>query len=346
MDRRFAARREQLLADAEVDRRILHGVLPRLERFLDPFVALLQRREHDAHARHYVAGLLANLKYKNVESIAYLHDQRREPLQQFIGQVPWDHQPWLTELARQVGQKLGSPDGVLVFDPSAFAKKGQASVGVQRQWCGRLGKIDNCQVGIYLAYVGASDHALVDVRLYLPREWTRDRKRCQAAGVPRTVRFRTRHELALEMLDERGPLLPHAWVSGDDELGRCSRFRQELRERGERYLLAVPSNTSVRDLTAPTPPVTSRSRHRPARRNRGHNSRAAGQTAAGTRKPSSAGGRSPIAESLCPGDRRHEYAPAAGRRRRTIPPGLVLPPERDLSFRCRRCARGAPTSRC
>ena len=95
MDRRFAARREQLLADAEVDRRILHGVLPRLERFLDPFVALHQRREHDQHARHYVAGLLANLEYKNVESIAYLHDQRREPLQQFIGQVPWDHQPWL-----------------------------------------------------------------------------------------------------------------------------------------------------------------------------------------------------------------------------------------------------------
>lgn len=262
MDRRFAARREQLLADAEVDRRILHGVLPRLERFLDPFVALLQRREHDQHARHYVAGLLANLEYKNVESIAYLHDQRREPLQQFIGQVPWDHQPWLTELARQVGQRLGSPDGVLVFDPSAFPKKGQASVGVQRQWCGRLGKIDNCQVGIYLAYVGPAEHALVDVRLYLPKEWTRDRKRCQAAGVPRSVRFRTRHELALEMLDERGPLLPHAWISGDDELGRCSRFRQELRERGERYLLAVPSNTNVRDLTAPTPPATATGRPR------------------------------------------------------------------------------------
>jgi SRSO17 transposase len=265
MDRRFAARREQLLADAEVDRRILHGVLPRLERFLDPFVTLLHRREHDPHARHYVAGLLANLEYKNVESIAYLHDQRREPLQQFIGQVPWDHQPWLTELARQVGQRLGSPDGVLVFDPSAFPKKGQASVGVQRQWCGRLGKIDNCQVGIYLAYVGPAEHALVDVRLYLPKEWTRDRQRCKAAGVPRGVRFRTRHELALEMLDERGPLLPHAWISGDDELGRCSRFRQELQKRGERYLLAVPSNTKVRDLTAtaPAPPGTGRPRRVP-----------------------------------------------------------------------------------
>jgi SRSO17 transposase len=262
MDRRFAARRDQLLADAEVDPRLLRGVLPRLERFLDPFVALLQRPEAGPHARHYVAGLVSNLEYKNVESIAYLHDQRREPLQQFIGQASWDHQPWFTELARQVGQTLGSPDGVLVFDPSAFPKKGQASVGVQRQWCGRLGKIDNCQVGIYLAYVGPADHALVDVRLYLPQEWARDRQRRQAAGVPRTVRFRTRHELALEMLDERGPLLPHAWISGDDEMGRCTWFRRELRVRGERYLLAVPSNTTVRDLTAPAPPPTGTGRPR------------------------------------------------------------------------------------
>jgi SRSO17 transposase len=258
MDRRFAARRDQLLADAEVDPRILRGVLPRLERFLEPFVEHLQRSEQGTHARTYIAGLVSGLEYKNVESIAYLHDQPREPLQQFIGQSPWDHRPWLTELARQVGQELGSPDGVLVFDPSAFPKKGNASVGVQRQWCGRLGKVENCQVGIYLAYVGRGEHALVDVRLFLPREWARDRRRRARAGVPKAVRFRTRHELALEMLDERGPLLPHAWVAGDDEMGRCSWFREELRSRGECYLLAVPSNTAVRDLRAPDPPYAGR----------------------------------------------------------------------------------------
>jgi SRSO17 transposase len=260
MERRFATRRDELLADAEVDPLILRGVLPRLERFLDPFVERLQRSEQRQHAQTYIAGLLSDLPYKNVESIAYLHDQEREPLQQFIGQSPWDHDPWLTELARQVGQQLGSPNGVLVFDPSAFPKKGDASVGVQRQWCGRLGKIDNCQVGIYLAYVGRSDHALVDVRLYLPKEWTTDKERRTRAGIPRRVRFRTRHDLILEMLDERGPLLPHAWISGDDELGRCAWFRQALRSRHECYLLAVPSNTSVRDLTAPEPPYSGRGR--------------------------------------------------------------------------------------
>lgn len=258
MERRFAARRDQLLADAEVDPRIPRGVRPRLERFLEPFVACRQRSEQGAHARDYVAGLLSGLEYKNAESIAYLHDQEREPLQQFLGQSPWDHQPWLTELARPVGQQLGSPDGVLVFDPSAFPKKGTASVGVQRQWCGRLGKIDNCQVGVFLAYVGRTEHALVDVRLFLPREWAKDRRRRARAGVPKAVRFRTRHERALEMLDERGPALPHAWVAGDDEMGRCSWFRQELRARHECYLLAVPSNTAVRDLRTPDPPYSGR----------------------------------------------------------------------------------------
>ena len=129
MERCFAERRDQLLADAEVDPDILRGVLPRLESFLDPFVAALQRREQAEHAHAYVVGLLSELDYKNVESIAYLHDQAREPLQDFIGQSPWDPGPWFTELARQVGEQLGSPDAVLVFDPSAFAKKGDASVG-------------------------------------------------------------------------------------------------------------------------------------------------------------------------------------------------------------------------
>src|SRR5271156_1477073 len=112
MERRFAARRDQLLANIEVDPRIPRGVLPRLQRFLDPFVDGLQRSEQSLHAHTYVAGLLSDLKYKNVESIAYLHDQEREPLQQFIGQSPWDHGPWLAQLLdRQAGQRGGGPDG-------------------------------------------------------------------------------------------------------------------------------------------------------------------------------------------------------------------------------------------
>jgi SRSO17 transposase len=260
MERRFQARLDELLDDAVVDPAILRGLLPRLERFLEPFVAALDTPEQRSHVQQYTAGLLSDLGRKNAEAIAYLHDQERQGLQKFLGQAPWDEGPLVTAQARQVAQELGEADGVLVLDPSAFPKKGTASVGVQRQWCGRLGKVENCQVGIYLGYASRRDHALIDCRLYLPKEWAKDQERRVKAGVPKQVRFRTRHELALALLDEHGPVLPHAWVTGDDEMGRCSWFRQELRDRRESYLLAVPSNTGVRDLLVPAPPATGRGR--------------------------------------------------------------------------------------
>ena len=259
MERRFRVRLDELLDDAVVPPAVPRGMLPRLHQFLEPFLAALDSSQQRTHARHYAAGLVSDLGRKNAEGIAYLHDQERQGLQKFLGQADWQERPLLTELARQVGNQLGEPDGVLVLDPSAFPKKGDASVGVQRQWCGRLGKIDNCQVALYLGYATRVEHALVDCRLYLPREWAKDKKRRAQAGVPKGVRFRTRHELALQLLDEHGPQLPHAWITGDDEMGRCGWFRAQLRQRAEPYLLAVPSNTSVRDLTA-TPPSPGRGR--------------------------------------------------------------------------------------
>ncbi len=253
MDRRYAARLAELEADAELRRGLACGLLPRLERFLAPFTEHLQRSEQRENTEAYVAGLLSDVERKNVESIAYLHDQEREGLQKFIGQALWDHRPLLTELARQVGAELGEADGVLVFDPSAFPKCGTESVGVQRQWCGRLGKVDNCQVGIYLGYVTHQEHALVDIRLYLPQSWAKDKNQRRKAGVPKEVRFRTRHQLALDMLEEKGALLPHGWIAGDDEMGRPMWFRQALQQRQERYFLGVPSNTLVRDLDAAPP---------------------------------------------------------------------------------------------
>ena len=260
MERRFQVRLDELLSDAEVGPSLLRDVMPRLETFLQPFVESLGSTEQKTNSKQYVSGLLSDLDGKDIESIAYLHDRARQGLQKFIGQSEWDHKPLLAELARQVGTELGEADGVLVFDPSAFAKKGTESVGVQRQWCGRLGKIDNCQVGIYLGYVTRCEHALVDVRLFVPKSWANSRKRRKKAGVPKDIRFRTRHELIVEMLDERGRSLPHAWISGDDELGRCSWFRRELQERREGYLLAVPSNTLIRDLKAPEPPYSGHGR--------------------------------------------------------------------------------------
>ena len=258
MDRRYEARLEKMLAQAEVSPEMLQGLLARLEEFVVPFAALLQEPEQRRHTIEYLTGLLSKLEHKTSEGIAYLLDQERQGLQKFVGHVPWDHQPLLVLLARQVGAELGEPDGVLVFDPSGFPKKGDKSVGVARQWCGRLGKVENCQVGVYLAYVSRKEQALVNLRLYLPKEW--NRARCQAAGVPKHIRFHTRHELALQMLDECGAQLPHTWVAGDDEMGRSAKFREELRNRQQRYLLAVPSNTLIRDADVTPPEYSGRGR--------------------------------------------------------------------------------------
>jgi SRSO17 transposase len=254
MEPRFQRRKEQLLADCQVPPALLQGAIGRLEDFAMPFAASLPSPESRSHSRTYLAGLLSDVERKNAESIAYRYDLDRQVIQRFIGEVDWDHGPLLDELIRQVARDIGRPDAVLVFDPSAFPKKGDASVAVKRPWCGRLGKVENCQVGVLLGYVSDAEHALVDFRLYLPKKWAVDRKRRKRAGVPKEIKYRTRHELALPMLQSRGGSLPHGWVAGDDEMGRPAWFRKRLAAIEERSLLAVPSNTSIRDLEAEPPP--------------------------------------------------------------------------------------------
>jgi SRSO17 transposase len=265
MEARYAIRRHQLLEECQVAPKIFDQVMPRLSTFMAPFVETLQGQALTQHAQTYVSGLLSDVERKNVESIAYHVGQNRLGLQGFIGWADWADAPLRQTLLDQVGQQLGQGDGVLVFDPSAFPKSGRESVGVARQWCGRLGKVDNCQVAIYLGYVSAHGHTLVDLRLYLPKEWTQDKARLQKAGVPKAHRgYRTRHQLALDMLEKNGPVLPHAWIAGDDEMGRPYWFRRRLAGLGERYLLAVPSNTLMRDLET-APPVSSGRGRRPQR---------------------------------------------------------------------------------
>jgi SRSO17 transposase len=260
MERRFELRKTELLADCQVHPAVFAGMTERLDQFAEPFAARLRRPEQRAHTRMYLQGLLSDVERKNAEAIAYRHDEDRQGLQTFLGTAPWDYQPLLEELTCQVGKELGEPDGVIVFDPSAFPKKGRHSVAVARQWCGRLGKVENCQVGIFMGYVSRSEHALVDVRLYVPREWTKDRRRRKECGIPKELRYQTRHEMVLEMLKTKGHLLPHSWIAGDDEMGRPAWFRRKLDRSDERYLLAVPSNTTIRDLEAEPPPYNGRGR--------------------------------------------------------------------------------------
>jgi SRSO17 transposase len=165
MDRRYERRFDEMMDQAEVSPELLRGLLPRVALFLEPFLQSLAEPEQKHFAVEYTTGLMSGLEHKTGEGIAYMYDKDRQGFQKFIGQMHWDHQPLLGTLAADVGKDLGKPDGVIVFDPSAFPKKGDKSVGVGRQWCGRLGKVENCQVGVYMAYVTRKEHTLVNVRL-------------------------------------------------------------------------------------------------------------------------------------------------------------------------------------
>ncbi len=253
MERRFELRKREILKEADIQPQVANSMLKRLEQFAQPFIAAFGRPEPKENAKMYICGLLSDLQRKNIESIAYRYDRDRRALQKFIGTAPWNHQPLQQELARQIGNEIGEDDGVIVFDPSGHKKCGNDSVGVQRQWLGRLGKVDNGQVGIYMGYASRKEHTLVDMRLYLPKQWAKDKARRKKCGIPKEIHYQTRHELALEMLRNNGEYLPHGWIAGDDEMGRSSRFRRDLRALGEQYLLAVPSNTSIRDLDRKPP---------------------------------------------------------------------------------------------
>jgi len=256
----WAQHQEALLRDCLVSPSVFESMVDRLCDFVVPYQHALKTEAGKRHLHFYLVGLLSHLDRKNAEKIAALVDVERLVIQAFIGTVPWDHRPLITVLVGQVVEHLGEPDGIIAFDPSSFPKRGTHSVGVKRQWCSHRGKVDNCQVGVFMGYVSRHDHALLDFRLSLPEEWARDKHRRQTCHVPEAVSYRTRHEQCLEMLDEWREQVPHGWVTGDDELGRHTRFRHALRERGERYVLGVPCTTTVRDLEAPCPAYQGRGR--------------------------------------------------------------------------------------
>src|SRR6516162_5791073 len=257
----WAQRREVLLSDCIVSPDVFTPMIDRLAAFVVPDQQALETEAAQRNMHLYLQGLLSHLPSKNAEDITTFVDVQRQVLQECIGTAPWDHRPLIEVLVPQVACRLGHPDGIIAFDPSSFPQRGTHSVGVKRQWCGHRGKVDNCQVGVFMGYVGDDEHALLDFRLSLPQEWARDQPRRQECHVPPQVRYHTRQEQCLEMLDTWGDQVPHGWVTGDDELGRHTQFRRELRERGERYVLGVPCTTTIRDLEAARPEYGGRGRH-------------------------------------------------------------------------------------
>jgi len=217
-------------------------------------------RGHDQaeHARHYLSGLLGTQRRKNLERIeADVAESDYEGMQQFISNSPWDHRAVMGQVAQRAEAAMGGQeDTALYVDETSFVKKGTASVGVQRQYCGRLGKLENCQVGVFAALGCGSRTALVDFRLFLPEAWTQDAQRCAKVRVPEAERVhRTKTELALAMVQAartRGS--SHRWIGGDEVYGNNHAFTTALDDLGEVFLMDVASNLRV--WTAdPCPPV-------------------------------------------------------------------------------------------
>jgi SRSO17 transposase len=250
---------QALLNDATVSPSTVRDCSDRLTDFLQRYLPRFYRVEQRATATLVIRGHLSGLERKTCEPIAIEAGLPRKPIQFFVGAGKWDDEAVMDELRRHVREELAEPDGVVVIDPSAFPKKGTESCGVARQWCGRLGKVDNCQVGVFLAYAASAGYGPLDRRLYLPEEWAEDEARREKCHVPLSIKFQEKWQIALDLLDRSLPGLPHGWIVGDDELGRPAEFRAALRQREERYVLDIPCNTTVRDLE----------RRRPRRRHAG-----------------------------------------------------------------------------
>ena len=215
------------------------------EAFHARFAPFFGRKEPREAVRRYVRGLLAPLPRKNCWQLAEaVGDPDPQALQRLLYPVAWDADAVQEELQRFVVEAFGSPEGIAVLDESAFVKKGAHSVGVKRQWCGTLGKTENCQVGVFLAYVSPRGYAFLDRRLYLPEEWALDAPRREAAQVPEALSFRTKGQLALQMLEtawKRG--VPMCWITGDEVYGDTPTLRERIATEGLQYVLAIANKT-------------------------------------------------------------------------------------------------------
>ena len=213
------------------------------------FVSSFGRKQWREHSRNYLRALLVqSQERRNAENLSESVGTSARAMQRFLTEARWSDDSVIGRLQEYLAPRLEHPEAVWVLDGSDFPKQGRKSAGVARQYCGSLGKVANCQAGMFLAYVSPLGRALVDKRLYLPQSWTSDPERCAAAGVPEERRsYRSKTELALELL-ERALNLGHlraGWVARDDAFGMSPSFRENLAALEMRYVLDVPGSTPV-----------------------------------------------------------------------------------------------------
>lgn len=218
-----------------------------LTNFLAPFARHFQRSETRTSVQNYIRGLLAEVKRKNGWQLAEevgLTDPH--PLQRLLNEAQWEDRMVRGQLRAVINEQIGYEPGIGVLDESGFVKWGQHSAGVARQYCGRLGKVENCQVGVFLGYVTPTGAALLDCQLYLPQAWCEDRERCRAANIPNAVPFQTKPQIAQRMLEQAwAEGLPLQWVVGDTLYGNSPGLREAIHQQGRYYVLEIGSQHRV-----------------------------------------------------------------------------------------------------
>lgn len=205
------------------------------------------RSEPWENAVDYLRGLLSGAERKNSWTISEQAGQAvPDRMQRLLSTTDWDPDAVRDDLRSYVVKHLGAAEGVLIVDETGFLKKGKRSAGVARQYSGTAGRIENSQIGVFLTYSSPAGRTFLDRELYLPKAWTDDRERCDAAGIPADREFKTKPELAMDML--AGALdagVPARWVTGDAVYGQYYKLRKALEDRGVFYVLAVPMNQRV-----------------------------------------------------------------------------------------------------
>lgn len=222
--------------------------LTQLHARLTPYVA---RPEPRRRILSYLQGILSHTPRKNGWQIAE-HAREATPygMQRLLSHAVWDANGVRDEVRAYVLEHLGLVDAVVVIDETSFLKRGAKSAGVGRQYCGTTGQVENCQVGVFLAYVTAHGHSLIDRELYLPLDWCEDQQRCRAAGIPTSTRFHTKPELAVQMLARlQHAQLPIGWVVADTVYGSNPELRTWCERQHYSYVLAIPCNEPVGILT-------------------------------------------------------------------------------------------------
>jgi SRSO17 transposase len=217
---------------------------PELQTVCERIERHFARPEVRARLPRYLAGLLSPVERRNAWQVAeQIGESDPDGVQRLMNAARWDADAVRDDLRRYVVEHLGDPQAVLVIDETGFLKKGTKSVGVQRQYSGTAGRIENCQIGVFLAYASPRGRTFLDRELYLPREWAEDPARRDEAGVPPDVEFATKPQLAKRMLERAlSAGVPAAWVTGDEVYGKDRRLRLWLESEQQPFVLAIPSN--------------------------------------------------------------------------------------------------------